>query len=164
MRTFSAADAARECGVSRPTITRAAAAGRIEGAVRDDAGAWVLPLDGLLGAGFHPGRPSPPEDEKARDRDEMVPARIHELELEVLRTEVRAQSARADALERVVAIYERQLEAAPTAAPSAPQPPEQPQPDPIPTPVYVDPPRANVGRFRRAVNIIPPRLSRRSRT
>ena len=152
MRTFSAADAARECGVSRPTITRAAAAGRIAGAVRDDAGAWALPLDGLLAAGFHPGRPSPPEDEKARDRDEMVPARIHELELEVLRTEVRAQSARADALERVVAIYERQLEAAPTAAPSASQPHEIP-PGGIHSPVSAEQPRANVGKLRRIWNV-----------
>lgn len=154
---FTAGEAARACGVSRTTISRAAAAGRIDGAERDEAGAWTLPLSGLLAAGFNPGKPSPPEDAQThhRDDDEVVPARIHELELEVLRAEVRAQSARADALERVVAIYERQLEAAPPqSAPVAPQTAVTPAPDPTPTPGPVRPSTYNVGRFRRAWNVL----------
>ena len=156
MRTFSAADAARECGVSRPTITRAAAAGRIAGAVRDDAGAWALPLDGLLAAGFHPGRPSPPEDQQRAKGDAVDRDRVHELELAVLRAEVREQRIRADGLERERDLYRLMLEQGkpPHAPLVASQSDEQPQSDPIPTPVYAEPPRANVGKWKRAWNVL----------
>src|SRR5699024_859491 len=94
---FTAGDAARACGVARTTISRAAAAGRIAGAERDETGAWTLPLSGLLAAGFNPGKPSPPEDEKHRDRDDTPDRdRMHELELAVLRAEVRGQRTRAE--------------------------------------------------------------------
>jgi len=162
---FTAGEAARACGVSRTTISRAAAAGRIPGAERDEAGAWTLPLSGLLAAGYNPGKPSPPEDAQPRrgDDEAPVPAEVFRLriELEQARAEARIQADRAASLERErdsVArerdVYMRMLEAPRDVAPSAPQPSAQPLPDPIPTPVSAEQPRANVGRFRRAVNII----------
>lgn len=136
MHTFTPAEAAKACGVSRTTIVRAAAAGRITGAVRGDDGAWTIPLDGLLGAGYNPGKPSPPEDEKRdRDDDEVVPRRVHELELALAdaRAEARAQKIRADELEKAAnAYWQLQLEATPS--PVAPVVAQESAPSPTPTP------------------------------
>lgn len=59
---LSAAQAAREAGVSRPTIARAIEAGRLPGAYRDQRGHWRIPVPDLLGAGFQIGKPSPPDE------------------------------------------------------------------------------------------------------
>ena len=139
MHTFTPAEAAKACGVSRTTIVRAAAAGRIAGAARGDDGAWTIPLDGLLAAGYQPGKPSPPEDEKPRDRDdEVVPRRVHELELALAdaRAEARAQKIRADELEKAAnAYWQLQIEApAPSPSPVAPVAPPHSAPDPTPAP------------------------------
>lgn len=141
-KMFTAGDAARACGVARTTISRAAAAGRIAGAERDEAGAWVLPLSGLLAAGFNPGKPSPPEDEKPHERDDVLDRdRMHELEKAVLRAEVREQRTRADGLERERDLYRLMLE----QGESSQTPPESTQthaqPEPIPTyaPNYAGP-------------------------
>ena len=162
---FTAGEAARACGVSRTTISRAAAAGRIPGAERDDAGAWTLPLSGLLAGGFNPGKPSPPEDAQTRDRgdDDMVPRRVYELELALAdaRAEARVNAeraamheARAAELERAAnAYWQLQLEAAPSPAAVAPQTPLQSAPIQTPAPEPDRPPQADVGRFRRAWNI-----------
>lgn len=161
---FTAGEAARACGVSRTTISRAAAAGRIPGAERDEAGAWTLPLSGLLAAGYNPGKPSPPEDAPPRrgDDEAPVPAEVFRLriELEQARAEARIQADRAASLERErdsVArerdVYMRMLEAPRETAPIAPQPPEQPQPMPTPRPVSAEQPRANVGKLRRIWNV-----------
>ena len=156
---FTAGDAARACGVARTTISRAAAAGRIAGAERDEAGAWVLPLSGLLAAGFNPGKPSPPEDEKHRDRDDdgdMVPRRVHELELALAdaRAEARAQKIRADELEKAAnAYWQLQIEQGESSQtpPESPQAAEQAEPIPTRTP---DPARPSTGKWRKALNVI----------
>src|SRR5699024_4708066 len=100
---WSAAEAARRCGVGRATIQRALTAGRIPGAEQTDAG-WSIPLEGLLAAGFHPSRPSPPEDTAppAREHDraaaEPLPEHARRLaDLEAELAEARAQTA----LERI---------------------------------------------------------------
>ena len=157
MHTFTPSEAAKACGVSRTTIVRAATAGRIAGAVRGDDGAWTIPLDGLLGAGYNPGKPSPPEDEKQRDRDDDQDRdRMHELELAVLRAEVREQRTRADGLERERDLYRLMLEQGkqPQARPESPQTGEQAEPIPTHTPDPVWPSQANVGRLRRAWNVL----------
>lgn len=155
---FTAGEAARACGVSRTTISRAAAAGRIPGAERDEAGAWTLPLSGLLAAGYNPGKPSPPEAPVSRpgDGDASVPAEVYELtlELERARAEARVQAARAEALERLVVVYERQLEAPRETVPVAAQTPPQSASDPIRTRVSAEPLSGNVGRWRRAWNVV----------
>lgn len=155
---FTAGEAARACGVSRTTISRAAAAGRIPGAERDETGAWTLPLSGLLAAGYNPGKPSPPEAAPPRrgDDEAPVPAEVYELtlELERARAEARVQAARAEALERVVAIYERQLEAPQETVPLTPQAPSPTEVGPMTAPPPAGPPTYNVGRFRRAWNVL----------
>lgn len=157
-KMFTAGEAAQGCGVSRTTISRAAAAGRIAGAKRDEAGAWVLPLSGLLAAGFNPGKPSPPEDEKHRGRDDSGVVdrdRMHKLELDVLRAEVREQRTRADGLERERDLYRLMLEQVESShtRPESPQAAEHATPIPTHTPDPVRPSQANVGRLRRAWNV-----------
>lgn len=151
---FTAGDAARACGVARTTISRAAAAGRIAGAERDESGAWVLPLSGLLAAGFNPGKPSPPEDEKPHERDDVLDRdRMHELEKALLRAEVREQRTRADGLERVLAVYERQLE----QGESSHTPPGSTQAAVQAAPVHThtpDPVRPSTGKWKRALNVL----------
>lgn len=152
-KIFTAGEAARECGVDRTTIARAAAAGRIPGAERDKAGAWTLPLSGLLTAGYNPGKPSPPEDAAPRERDEdaPVPAEVFRLtvELERARAEARAHAARADALETAAnAYWQLQLEAGPKQAADAPQTVEPSTPMPIPQPAPTPPPTGTPGAGR----------------
>ena len=159
---WSAAEAARRCGVGRATIQRALAAGRIPGAEQTDAG-WSIPLEGLLAAGFKPDRyqphdpqqhtPAAPVREHDRAADHPVPEqarRIAELEREL--AEARAQTAlervrreAAEALaseraERVTDLQQamRMLEAAPADRPQ-PDPPQQP-PAPEPTSASSPPP------------------------
>jgi hypothetical protein len=60
--TFTLAGAADATGRSRRTIGRLLEAGQLEGAHRDDTGAWVIPLAALLGAGLHLNAPTPPDD------------------------------------------------------------------------------------------------------
>lgn len=118
-RMFTASSAAKECGVGRSTVHRYLEQGRLSGAEQDEDGVWQIPLSALLSVGWTPGRSAPSVDDarerdrdKTRDGDRHVSREVHELalELERARAEARAQSAKADALERVLAVYERQLE------------------------------------------------------
>ena len=116
-------------------------------------------MSGLLAAGFNPGKPSPPEDEKPRERDDSGVVdrdRMHELELAVLRAEVREQRTRADGLERERDLYRLMLEQGkqPQGRPESPQTAEQAAPMPSHTPDPARPPQANVGRLRRAINVL----------
>ena len=154
---FTAGDAARACGVARTTISRAAAAGRIAGAERDEAGAWVLPLSGLLAAGFNPGKPSPPEDEKPHERDDVLD-RVRQLEAELAVQHVRTHAAEALAAERAERIVDlrqalRQLEQGESSQtpPESPQAAEQAEPIPTHTP---GPVRPSTGKWRKALNVI----------
>lgn len=97
-KMFTAGEAAQGAGVSRTTISRAAAAGRIEGAVRDEAGAWVLPLSGLLAAGFNPGKPSPPDPVAASvDRDKADELTRLRAQLDEARTQAHVLTVKLDA-------------------------------------------------------------------
>src|SRR5699024_12664580 len=127
-------------------MQRPLAAGRIPGAEQTDAG-WSIPLEGLLAAGCHPSRPSPPEDTgtPAREHDraaaEPLPEHARRLaDLEAELAEARAQTAlerirreaaealAAERAERVTDLRQamRMLEAAPADRPQ----PEQPAPAP----------------------------------
>lgn len=53
---WSAAEAARRCGVGRATIQRALEAGRIAGAEKTDQG-WEIPVESLIAAGLRPTAP-----------------------------------------------------------------------------------------------------------
>lgn len=163
---WSAAEAARRCGVGRATIQRALTAGRIPGAEQTDAG-WSIPLEGLLAAGFHPSRPSPPEDAEtpAREHDRAATEpppeqarRIAELEhqlaearrlaeLERVRREA-AETLAAERAERVTDLRQalRMLEAAPA---DRPQPEQVPEPSPAPEPVQPAPTPAPPAPVRR---------------
>lgn len=148
---WSAATAAKHCGVSRTTIQRAIAAGRIPGAERGPDG-WLLPLSGLIAAGFAVDRPSPPDGDRDHARVEVeqvraadhLAARVRELEQQLAETRAEAERDRAAryAAEQIAAERDRIIEAqaqalrmltagtgtvAPDAmvAPQSPQPPQR---------------------------------------
>ena len=95
---FSAAEAARRCGVGRTTITRALDDGRITGAEKTEHG-WRIPVESLLAAGFTPtapptntnGKPSTPSgDDRHHDRS------AHVEDLAALRADIAALTANLD--------------------------------------------------------------------
>lgn len=161
-RMFTASSAAKECGVGRSTVHRYLEQGRLTGAEQDEDGVWQIPLSALLSVGWTPGRSAPTVDgdrerdrDKARDSDRHVSLEVHELalELERARAEARAQSAKVDALERVLAVYERQLEQGESShtPPGSTQTNEQAEPVHTHTP---DPVRPSTGKWKRALNVL----------
>lgn len=161
---WSAAKAARECGIARSTIHEALKSGRLE-ATKDADGAWQITPQALVAAGYAPGMPTKVhEPRQVEDRDdgdtltrlriELVEARAEARVLEVERDAERrmrvSEQERREAVERE---RDRMLEAPPQQAPESPQTDATPMPDQTPTPDPVRPPQANVGRFRRAWNV-----------
>ena len=61
--TLTMTEAVSRTGVSRSTIQRALKRGDIAGAVREDPddpmSAWVIPIEGLIAAGWTPEAPGP---------------------------------------------------------------------------------------------------------
>jgi len=112
---WSAARAARECGVGRATIQRALDSGRIQSAERDDSGAWSIPVDALIEAGFIPGKPTPPDAADTGDTALAAPlphqgdrAGTEQVltltrEVERLRSALEVEHARTAAAERLAA-------------------------------------------------------------
>ena len=97
---WSATEAAKRAGVSRSTIQRMIADGRLE-AEKDPDGNWVIALEALLAAGLRVDRPSPPEDAQTPAQSAPDPAhRALELETELAQWKTRAQIAEAIAAER----------------------------------------------------------------
>lgn len=68
-QTFSLAQAAVVCQVSRKTLMRRADLLKEGGSYKDSAGGWVIPLGALLHAGLTPGRPAPPDSSGGDIRD-----------------------------------------------------------------------------------------------
>ena len=58
---FTLKGAAKACGVDPQTIRRKADQLKENGAVQHPDKSWSIPYRALLAAGFHPGKPSPPE-------------------------------------------------------------------------------------------------------
>ncbi len=112
---WSAAQAARECGVGRATIQRALDSGRIHGAERDESGTWMIPVNALIQAGFVPGKQTPPDvaattgehlpvpltrqDDRAGDEQVLALSK----EVERLRGALDVEHARAAAAEQLAA-------------------------------------------------------------
>ncbi|USC18461.1 hypothetical protein [Rhodococcus sp. 11-3] len=111
---WSASEAAKRCGVSRSTIQRAIAAGKITNVEQTPEG-WSIPLSALLAAGFTPDRPSPPDPapdharvdtEHVRAADQLAAelrearTALAEARAEAEREQVRRAAAEALAAER----------------------------------------------------------------
>lgn len=159
---WSAAESARRCGVSRATIDRAIKAGKLA-AEKDDEGAWRISPHALTEAGLNPGKPSPPDRVDTSADTAPVSSEVHRLTVELARVQADARvfaverdSERQlrEAAERERDLYRRMLEAPPETAASAPHAVSQSVPDPTPTPAPEPALRSNVGRFRRAWNVL----------
>lgn len=121
---WTLAEAARNTDVSVSTLRRALRTDRIAGAYKDHNGAWRLPIEGLIAAGYPPSsgaaRPepetapeSPPDHDRIRDLEAAL--RIAQVERDAARELAQSHQQRADSLERALLLLE---------APKAPQ--EQP--------------------------------------
>lgn len=155
---WSAAESARRCGVSRATIDRAIKAGKLA-AEKDDEGAWRISPHALTEAGLNPGKPSPPDRVDTSADTAPVSAEVHRLTLELARAQADArvfaverdtERQLRETAERERDLYRRMLEAPQGSAPVASHPPVQPSP--IPT--AAGPSQPNVGRLRRAWNVL----------
>ena len=159
---WTAAEAARRCGVGRATIQRALAAGRIPGAEQRESG-WSIPIEGLLEAGFKfdgyrphdTEQPAPvtPAREHDRASDEQA-RRVTALEQQLAESRrlgemermgrEHAEALAAERAERIVDLRQalRQLEQAerPHTPPQSPQAHVQPDPMPTYAPNPVGPP------------------------
>ncbi|NCL74699.1 hypothetical protein [Rhodococcus sp. YH1] len=146
---WSAAEAARRCAVSRSTIQRALAAGRIPGAEHTPEG-WSIPLEGLLAAGFTPDRPSPPDpgpgharaDAEQVSAADQLAARVRELEAalveqqrETERERLQRAAAEAIARERAEQIGDLRRTVAALEAGRSDRVPAPTVPAPVPAPV-----------------------------
>lgn len=159
---WSAAESARRCGVSRATIDRAIKSGKLA-AEKDDEGAWRISPHALTEAGFNPGKPSPPEDADTTEGTAPVSAEVHQLTVELARVQADARvfaverdSERQlrEAAERERDLYRRMLEAPPETVASVVPAAAQSVSDPKPIPAPEQAPQSNVGRFRRAWNVL----------
>jgi hypothetical protein len=153
---WSAAEAAKRCGVGRATIQRRLDAGQIPGATKTEQG-WSIPLEGLLAAGFTPDRPSPPEDAREHVRapveHDHLAARVRELEQQLAdahaaRAHAEQIAAERDRVIEAQAAHLRMLTAGPVVA--APAPTQEPPP-PRPT-LVPDPPAPRRGFLGRIVD------------
>jgi len=131
MKMFSAAEAARETGVSRTTIMRKLGLGEFPQATKDDDG-WHIPLADLLAAGLSPGRPSPPVRGQEQSEGQTVAELSHQVEL--LRVQLAAAQQLAVEKDRLAAEKDRVIETqaqALRALEAAPSPPAQPSTVPL---------------------------------
>lgn len=146
-------EAVEQFDVSRSTIKRGLVSGRYEGAERDDAGAWLLPVEALHRE--HAPRHDAPEPSSApqsTNRGQGAVSGGHDLERRVMeleqalaieQAERRAAERVADAEARRAEMAERALlmiEAAPGRA--APAAPAEPSPVAQRAPEIAEPPRA----------------------
>jgi hypothetical protein len=131
---WTLARAAQECGVSRDTIKRRRSAGAFPNAYQGEKGAWLIPIEDLLAAGFQPSMSKParePERAETIDTsDSAATKRIQELEHENELLQVRLDTeqqlrAMADQAATDLRMSLRMLEATPTPrqAPVEPEPP-----------------------------------------
>jgi len=155
---WSAAKAAREAGVARSTVHEALRSGRLE-ATKDEHGAWQITPQALIAAGYSPGKPTKvnePHPVEDRDDDVGVPARVHELMLELVeaRADARVLKVRAESAERERDMYARMLESPSATAANTAQTTAQPASAPAPGPAPEQAQGPNVGRFRRAWNVL----------
>ena len=166
VQTFTVAQAAEVCQVSRKSITRRYDQLKEGGAYKDKAGQWAIPAVALLHAGLTPGRPAAPDTVPSTQasapgqQDTATGLRVVELEAQVTEYRHRAEVAEQLAAERSARVEDlrqalRMLEAGRPAVavetvPTAAEAVAGPQPRP-------EPPRATGGqgwwqRWRRLAN------------
>jgi len=145
VQTFTVAQAADVCQVSRKTITRRYEQLKLGGAYKDKAGQWAIPVVALLHAGLTPGRPAAPDTVPSTQvsalgqQDTATGLRVAELEAQVSEYRHRAEVAEQLAAERSARVEDlrqalRMLEAGPTRPePVPPVPVVPPGPEPIPS-------------------------------
>ena len=106
VQTFTVAQAAEVCQVSRKTITRRYDQLKLGGAYKDKAGQWAIPVAALLHAGLTPGRPAAPDTVPSTQasalgqQDTATGLRVAELEAKVTEYRHRAEVAEQLAAER----------------------------------------------------------------
>ncbi len=106
VQTFTVAQAAEVCQVSRKTITRRYEQLKLGGAYKDKAGQWAIPVAALLHAGLTPGRPAAPDTVSSTQasalgqQDTATGQRVVELEAQVSEYRHRAEVAEQLAAER----------------------------------------------------------------
>lgn len=156
--------AAQMAGVSLSTVKRRLAAGEFPNAVRDDSGAWLVPVEDLLAAGFHLNRSTTQgSDDQTQATDPGMNDRVTDLERQLTdaRATIRVEQARREAAEQVAAAHEQRAATAERAllmlearrepvAPPAPVIPEQPAAADVtpPPPAVQDEPTAEPPRPR----------------
>jgi len=142
VQTFTVAQAADVCQVSRKTITRRYEQLKLGGAYKDRAGQWAIPVAALLHAGLTPGRPAAPDTVPSTpvsalgQQDTVTRLRVAELEAQVTEYRHRAEVAEQLAAERSARVEDlrqalRMLEA---GGRPMPMPDPMPLPDPLPIP------------------------------
>lgn len=112
---WSAAEAARRCGVSRTTLTRRLTAGDIPGAVKTSDG-WRIPAQGLALAGLA-GRtpPDPQPEEPEQDAEHSDAASSSAVEVAELRAQLAVERVKREGAEKLAeerADYIRDLRSA----------------------------------------------------
>ena len=157
---WSAAESARQCGVSRATIDRAIKAGKLA-AEKDDEGAWRISPHALIEAGLNPGKPSPPDPVPVvDDRDQRGELERLRTELSDARADSRVLTAERDAerykresAERERDVYRRMIEGPSHSVTAASQTVATPGPT-GPDAGYTATAPPTTSRWRRAWNIL----------
>ena len=73
---MTTAQAAKACGISRPSMARRIKKGHFPGATQDVNGAWSIPVPDLLAAGLNPGKPTAAPAEQAREQGEQATEQV----------------------------------------------------------------------------------------
>lgn len=98
---FSLADAVRVTGRSKSTLMRAVKAGKLPNAYKDISGAWRLPVEDLIAAGYPPTPPEAPQSVTEPSRGDSERVRELESRIELLQTKLAAEQAlRAEIVKR----------------------------------------------------------------
>lgn len=127
---LSITEAAEAAGKSRRSIGRMLDSGRLDGAKRDEAGTWRIPVDALLAAGLSLHAPSPPDDVPAPQETAPAPDALNALRVELADWRRRAEVAEAIAAERADALSDARL--ALRALTTGTTPPDPPTVEPRP--------------------------------
>ena len=75
---MTTAEAAKACGISRPTMARRIKEGQFPGATQDAKGAWHIPVPDLLAAGLNPGRQTVTPNEQANEQGKQGREQVSE--------------------------------------------------------------------------------------
>jgi hypothetical protein len=98
-------EAATATGKSRRSIGRLLDAGRLDGAEKDEADIWRIPVEALIAAGLTLHAPSPPDAARTVDTSASPPAdALDHLRAELADWRRRAEVAEAIAAERAAAL------------------------------------------------------------